>query len=139
MWAKGRVIIKLERPKSLILLEQIKSMFFALTRLIPETARYLELLSQHQDIFKVLLKLDYVDEDGLCLKPKCRYACEANTVNSKVLTEIMIENMPDSVVTAEITFLRSCLVCRVKNGSEDNGTSSARLCRKLRNCTRTNA
>lgn len=120
MWARGGGLTELERLENLILSEEIKSKFCALARLVPEAARDPELLPEYQNRVQVLKKLDYVGEDGLSVQLKGRCACEVTTVNSIILTEIVMENILEPLVPAEIASLLSCLVCRKKNGSGDS-------------------
>jgi hypothetical protein len=75
-----------------------------------------DLLPEYRNRVKVLQKMQYVDADGLSVLLKGRSgACEVATVDSVLLTEIILENTLSGLEPAEVASLLSSLVCRVKN------------------------
>jgi antiviral helicase SKI2 len=75
-----------------------------------------DLMPEYRKRVKVLQKMQYVGEDGVSVLIKGRYgACEVATVDSVLLTEIVLENVLNGLAPAEIASLLSALVCRKKN------------------------
>lgn len=84
---------------------------------ISETGSQPSLLPEYLKRVQVLRKMNYLGEDGLSVQLKGRCACEVATVNSVVLTEVILENVLQHLGPAEIASLLSSLVCRKKNVS----------------------
>lgn len=75
-----------------------------------------ELLEEYKKRVSVLMRMQYVGSDGLSVLSKGRMgACEVATVDSVLLTEMVLENVLDGLRASEIASLLSCLVCRQKN------------------------
>jgi antiviral helicase SKI2 len=85
-----------------------------------------DLLPEYQRRVQVLQKLHYVGDDGVSVLLKGRSgACEVATVDSVLLTEIILENTLDGLESAEVASLLSSLVCRKKN--KDGGEGSSKV------------
>lgn len=85
-----------------------------------------ELLPEYRKRVAVLQKMQYVGEDGVSVLTKGRHgACEVATVDSVLLTEIVLDNVLIGLSPAEIASLLSALVCRKKNSAAASGASSA--------------
>jgi antiviral helicase SKI2 len=79
-----------------------------------------DLLPEYRKRVKVLQDMQYVGDDGVSVLIKGRYgACEVATVDSVLLTEIVLENVLEGLTPAEVASLLSALVCRKKNQAGD--------------------
>lgn len=75
-----------------------------------------DLLPEYRKRVRVLQKMQYVGEDGVSVLTKGRHgACEVATVDSVLLTEIVLDNVLNGLTPSEIASLLSALVCRKKN------------------------
>jgi antiviral helicase SKI2 len=95
--------------------EQLRSQLSVL-RATVSTRGAPDLLPEYQKRVQVLQKLKYVGDDGVSVLLKGRSgACEVATVDSVMLTEIILDNTLDGLEPAEVASLLSSLVCRKKN------------------------
>ena len=81
----------------------------------------LELLPDYHQRIEVLKVLDFIDSDTV-VKIKGRVACEINTADELVLTELIFQNFFNDYEPAEIVGLLSCFVFQEKSQSEPNLT-----------------
>lgn len=87
-----------------------------------------ELLEEYKKRVSVLMRMQYVGSDGLSVLSKGRMgACEVATVDSVLLTEMVLENVLDGLRATEIASLLSCLVCRQKNKATGVDPNSNRI------------
>lgn len=104
----------LSNAARLMLLKSVRDKMGTLKR-IHEAGSEPVLLPEYHQRVEVLKALKYVGSDGLSVQLKGRCACEVATVDSVVLTELIVENVLDNLEPAEIASLLSSLVCRKKN------------------------
>jgi len=71
----------------------------------------------------VLKELGYIDPINHTVLLKGRIACEINTADELVLTELILENVFADLDAAESVALLSCFVFQERNASEPNLTS----------------
>ncbi|KAI8852185.1 NUC185 domain-containing protein [Chytridium lagenaria] len=79
----------------------------------------LELLPEYQQRIEVLKEMKYIDEIGT-VQLKGRVACEINTADELILTELILNNFLAEYEPAEIVALLSCFVFQEKNASQPN-------------------
>ncbi|KAH8550493.1 NUC185 domain-containing protein [Umbelopsis sp. PMI_123] len=77
----------------------------------------LELLPDYQQRVEVLKTMSYIDNNGT-VQLKGRVACEINTADELVLTELILDNVFAEYEPAEIVALLSSFVFQEKNASE---------------------
>ncbi|KAJ3053769.1 hypothetical protein HK097_003454, partial [Rhizophlyctis rosea] len=77
----------------------------------------LELLPDYHQRIEVLKRLRFIDENT-AVQIKGRVACEINTADELVLTELILENFLADYEPAEIVALLSCFVFQEKSTSE---------------------
>ncbi|KAJ3135035.1 hypothetical protein HK100_003090 [Physocladia obscura] len=77
----------------------------------------LELLPDYHQRVEVLKLLSFVDENST-VKIKGRVACEINTADELILTELILENFLADYEPAEIVALLSCFVFQEKSQNE---------------------
>ncbi|KAI8584384.1 hypothetical protein K450DRAFT_219603 [Umbelopsis ramanniana AG] len=77
----------------------------------------LELLPDYQQRVEVLKTMSYIDSNGT-VQLKGRVACEINTADELVLTELILDNVFAEYEPAEIVALLSSFVFQEKNSSE---------------------
>jgi len=77
----------------------------------------LELIPDYEQRIEVLKELQFVDENSTVLL-KGRVACEINSVNELVLTELILENTLAAYEPEEVVALLSCFVFQEKTDSE---------------------
>lgn len=82
---------------------------------ISNSLREPSLLPEYEKRVMALQRLDYVGEDGLSVQLKGRCACDVSTVDSIILTEVVMDNVLNGLSAAEVASLLSSLVCRKKN------------------------
>jgi len=75
----------------------------------------LDLLSDFEHRLGVLQSLHYVDAQDRTVQLKGRVACEINTCDSLIVTELIFENVLTSLEAEEIVSLLSCLIFQEKN------------------------
>lgn len=81
-----------------------------------DAQRVPELLAEYEKRVSVLQKMQYVGEDGVSVLTKGRMgACEVATVDSVLLTELILGNILEGLEPPEIASLLSSFVCRQKN------------------------
>ncbi|KAG0338050.1 hypothetical protein BG004_007384, partial [Podila humilis] len=78
----------------------------------------LELLPDYHQRIAVLKELRYLDPENSTVQLKGRVACEVNTADELILTELILDNMLSEFEPEEIVALLSCFVCQEKNASE---------------------
>lgn len=110
--AKGQNIVS--KVSALVLEETVRGKMADL-KVISDTGSQPSLLPEYLKRVQVLQKMGYVGEDGLSVQLKGRCACEIATVDSVVLTEIILENVLQHLAPGEIASLLSSFVCRKKN------------------------
>lgn len=89
-----------------------------LTRLTRELSNdSLSLFPDFQQRLKVLKRLGYISEDGV-VQVKGRVACEINTCEEIVLTEMIFENVLANLEPEEIVAVLSALIFQEKTQSE---------------------
>ncbi|KAJ3110298.1 hypothetical protein HDU96_006741 [Phlyctochytrium bullatum] len=81
----------------------------------------LELLPEYQQRIEVLKIMNYIDENST-VQIKGRVACEINTADELILTELIFNNFLADFEPAEIVALLSCFVFQEKSASEPNLT-----------------
>ena len=81
----------------------------------------LELLPDYHQRVDVLKLLEFIDVDTV-VKIKGRVACEINTADELVLTELIFQNFFNDYEPAEIVGLLSCFVFQEKSQLEPNLT-----------------
>jgi antiviral helicase SKI2 len=74
------------------------------------------LLPEYQSRVAVLKTLDYIDEHS-AVQLKGRVACEINTTDELLTTELLFNNAFSSLESAEIVALLSCMVFQEKNAA----------------------
>ncbi|RIA89533.1 hypothetical protein C1645_772097 [Glomus cerebriforme] len=77
----------------------------------------LELLPDFEQRIEVLKKLNYIDENRL-LQLKGRVACEINSADELIVTELIFDNVLAEYDAAEIVALLSCFIFQEKNKSD---------------------
>uniref|UniRef100_K3WVU5 Helicase SKI2W n=1 Tax=Globisporangium ultimum (strain ATCC 200006 / CBS 805.95 / DAOM BR144) TaxID=431595 RepID=K3WVU5_GLOUD len=88
------------------------------TRLTRELSNdSLSLFPDFQQRLKVLKRLDYISDDGV-VQVKGRVACEINTCEEIVLTEMIFENVLANLEPEEIVAVLSALIFQEKTQSE---------------------
>ncbi|KAF9438784.1 hypothetical protein BGZ76_004860 [Entomortierella beljakovae] len=78
----------------------------------------LELLPDYHQRVQILKELNYLDPENSTVQLKGRVACEINTADELILTELILDNMLSEFEPEEIVALLSCFVCQEKNASE---------------------
>lgn len=78
----------------------------------------LELLPDYHQRIAILKELQYLDPESSTVQLKGRVACEVNTADELILTELILDNMLSEFEPEEIVALLSCFVCQEKNASE---------------------
>ncbi|KAI8601786.1 NUC185 domain-containing protein [Dissophora ornata] len=78
----------------------------------------LELLPDYHQRVAILKELNYLDPESSTVQLKGRVACEINTADELILTELILDNMLSEFEPEEIVALLSCFVCQEKNASE---------------------
>ncbi|KAF9402960.1 hypothetical protein BGX21_007843 [Mortierella sp. AD011] len=78
----------------------------------------LELLPDYHQRVAILKDLNYLDPENSTVQLKGRVACEINTADELILTELILNNMLSEFEPEEIVALLSCFVCQEKNASE---------------------
>lgn len=78
----------------------------------------LELLPDYHQRVAILKELNYLDPESSTVQLKGRVACEINTADELILTEVILDNMLSEFEPEEIVALLSCFVCQEKNASE---------------------
>lgn len=78
----------------------------------------LELLPDYHQRVAILKELNYLDRESSTVQLKGRVACEINTADELILTELILDNMLSEFEPEEIVALLSCFVCQEKNASE---------------------
>ncbi|RUP46089.1 NUC185 domain-containing protein [Jimgerdemannia flammicorona] len=81
----------------------------------------LELLPDYYQRIEVLKRLNFIDVNGT-VQLKGRVACEINSADELILTELILENILADFEPAEIVALLSCFVFQEKKASEPNLT-----------------
>ncbi|KAF9915919.1 hypothetical protein BX616_005066 [Lobosporangium transversale] len=82
----------------------------------------LELLPDYHQRIAILKELNYLDPESSTVQLKGRVACEINSADELILTELILDNMFSEFEPEEIVALLSCFVCQEKNASEPNLT-----------------
>lgn len=77
----------------------------------------LELLPDYHQRIEVLRQLNYIDENGT-VQLKGRVACEINSADEILLTELVLDNVFADFEPAEVVALLSCFVFQERNASE---------------------
>ncbi len=83
-----------------------------------QTGNIPSLLPEYHKRVQLLQKMDYVGPDGMSVQLKGRCACEVATVDSVLLTELVLENVLQDLDSCEVAALLSALVCRKKNSGD---------------------
>ena len=78
----------------------------------------LDLIRDFEVRMKVLQTLRYVDVHDRTVQLKGRVACELNTCDSLIVTELIFENILTRLENEEIVALLSCLIFQEKNADE---------------------
>ncbi|KAF9207127.1 hypothetical protein BGZ49_001115 [Haplosporangium sp. Z 27] len=78
----------------------------------------LELLPDYNQRIAILKELNYLDPENSTVQLKGRVACDINTADELILTELILDNMLSEFEPEEIVALLSCFVCQEKNASE---------------------
>lgn len=81
----------------------------------------LELLPDYEVRLDVLKALEFIDDNGT-VRLKGRVACEINTANELVLTELVLENTLAEYEPEEIVSLLSCFVFQERSDNEPSLT-----------------
>lgn len=102
---------------SMLVLEEAVRRKMADLKVMSDTGSQPSLLPEYLRRVQVLQRMGYVGEDGLNVQLKGRFACEIATVDSVILTEIILENILQHLAPAETASLLSSFVCRKKNTS----------------------
>ena len=76
----------------------------------------LDFLPEYHQRIQVLKLLSFIDDDSVTIKG--RVACEINTADELILTELLLDNFFASYEPAEIVALLSCLVFQEKSQVE---------------------
>ncbi|KAI8093373.1 NUC185 domain-containing protein [Halteromyces radiatus] len=77
----------------------------------------LELLPDYQQRIQVLQQLNYIDDQGT-VQLKGRVACEINSADELLLTELVLDNVFADFEPAEVVSLLSAFVFQERNASE---------------------
>jgi antiviral helicase SKI2 len=77
----------------------------------------LELLPDYHQRIDVLRQLNYIDDQG-SVQLKGRVACEINTADELLLTELVLDNVFADFEPAEVVAILSCFVFQERNASE---------------------
>ncbi|KAJ3271047.1 hypothetical protein HDV01_007128 [Terramyces sp. JEL0728] len=77
----------------------------------------LELLPDYHQRIEVLKELGFIDQNAI-VQIKGRVACEINTADELILTELILDNFLSDYEPAEIVALLSCFVFQEKSDSE---------------------
>lgn len=77
----------------------------------------LTLLPEYHCRINVLKKIGFIDENST-VQIKGRVACEINTVDEIITTELIMDNAFKDYEPAEIVALLSCMVFQEKNASD---------------------
>lgn len=77
----------------------------------------LELLPDYRQRIEVLRQLNYIDDQGT-VQLKGRVACEINSADELLLTELVLDNVFADYEPAEVVALLSCFVFQERNASE---------------------
>lgn len=77
----------------------------------------LELLPDYHQRIKVLEKMNYIDEQGT-VQVKGRVACEINSADELLLTELVLDNVFADYEPAEVVAILSAFVFQERNASE---------------------
>jgi antiviral helicase SKI2 len=77
----------------------------------------LELLPDYQQRIQVLQQLNYIDDQGT-VQLKGRVACEINSADELLLTELVLDNVFADFEPAEVVALLSAFVFQERNASE---------------------
>ncbi|KAJ3253011.1 hypothetical protein HK103_001021 [Boothiomyces macroporosus] len=77
----------------------------------------LELLPDYHQRIEVLKELGFIDHNSI-VQIKGRVACEINTADELILTELILDNFLSDYEPAEIVALLSCFVFQEKSDSE---------------------
>ncbi|KAI8878004.1 antiviral helicase [Backusella circina FSU 941] len=77
----------------------------------------LELLPDYHQRIDVLRRLQYIDDQG-SVQLKGRVACEINTADELLLTELVLDNVFADFEPAEVVAILSCFVFQERNASE---------------------
>jgi antiviral helicase SKI2 len=90
--------------------EKLKKIKYALSD------QNLELLPEYEKRIKVLQKLNFLDNDNTVLL-KGRVACEINSCDELLVTEMIFENFFTPLEPEECVSILSCLICQDKTDS----------------------
>jgi len=90
----------------------------------------LELLPDYQQRIEVLKELKFLDTNGT-VQLKGRVACEINSADELILTELILNNSLGDFEPAEIVALLSCFVFQEKNVSEPELTPTLAQGKKI--------
>ncbi|KAL7316699.1 Antiviral helicase ski2 [Mucor circinelloides] len=77
----------------------------------------LELLPDYHQRIEVLRQLNYIDDQGT-VQLKGRVACEINSADELLLTELVLDNVFADFEPAEVVAILSCFVFQERNASE---------------------
>ncbi|CAO3616518.1 unnamed protein product [Mucor hiemalis] len=77
----------------------------------------LELLPDYHQRIEVLRRLNYIDDQGT-VQLKGRVACEINSADELLLTELVLDNVFADYEPAEVVAILSCFVFQERNASE---------------------
>lgn len=77
----------------------------------------LELLPDYHQRIEVLRLLNYIDDQGT-VQLKGRVACEINSADELLLTELVLDNVFADYEPAEVVAILSCFVFQERNASE---------------------
>ncbi|OAC97582.1 hypothetical protein MUCCIDRAFT_45570 [Mucor lusitanicus CBS 277.49] len=77
----------------------------------------LELLPDYHQRIEVLRQLSYIDDQGT-VQLKGRVACEINSADELLLTELVLDNVFADFEPAEVVAILSCFVFQERNASE---------------------
>ncbi|KAM3569604.1 hypothetical protein VYU27_008312 [Nannochloropsis oceanica] len=87
----------------------------------------LALFPDFQQRLAVLGALGYIDLNSQVVQLKGRAACEVNTCEELLLTEMVFDNVLEPLEPAEIAGLLSVFVCQEKSGKEEGGGKGTKL------------
>ncbi|KAG1176306.1 hypothetical protein G6F70_005554 [Rhizopus microsporus] len=77
----------------------------------------LELLPDYHQRIEILRRLNYIDDQGT-VQLKGRVACEINSADELLLTELVLDNVFADFEPAEVVAILSCFVFQERNASE---------------------
>lgn len=117
---RGRVLRKLDK------LYKLQQYVSQLTQELSNDS--LSLFPDFQQRLSVLKRLGYISEDGV-VQVKGRVACEINTCEEIVLTEMIFENVLASLEPEEIVAVLSALIFQEKSQSEPTLTPRLEVAR----------